>query len=331
MRYLIIAEVLIYLDGPQLMIGKDGRDIKYICLGIPNGKNHSLFIAVQVTEQMLEDYFSENVDLRFVFKRPKKNKYFIFNYDESVNGKYPLTETDEIDEDWLPEAGFFARNHTESIENPAYAHNAHTLNIDIDGRWDFQDLSQFPNKYADTYSFLYALACNSESDLKEHFEDIFNRYPWRGGYSTVCFYNDLYAKIPRKHRLAVKEIQYASPGTISLTALPRVTNDIQQIVEKINSNWTEIKELYNELQSGMSQRNLLGNTHFRINLSHNDIAFLRRSVSALCKAIRFDHLEMVHEMTDKNWLASSKLIASFYRRVSELAEFYESGKASFSK
>lgn len=331
MRYLIIEEILIYLDGPQLMLGKDGRDIKYICLGIPNGENHSSFIAVQITEQMLEDYFAEHIDLRFVFKRPKKNKYFTFNYDESVNGKYQLKEAENIDEDWLPEAGFFARNHTESIENTSYNCNSNTLNIDIDGRWDFQDLSQFPNKYADTYSFLYALACNSESNLKERFEDIFNRYPWRGGYSTVCFYNDLYAQIPRKHRLAVKEIQYASPGTISLTALPRVTNDIQRIVERINSNWNEIKEIYTELQSGMSQRNLLGKTHLAMNLKPSDISFLKTSVTTLCKAIEFDHLETVHEFVDKNWLASSKLMASFYRRVSELAEFYESGKANFSK
>lgn len=327
MRYLTIEQTLIYVDGPQLVLGRDGRDMKYVGLAIPSEGYENKFLAVQVSDQLLEDYLAEHVDLRFVFKRPKRNKYYSFILEEVRRGAHPLIEIEAIEDDWLPDSGFFASNHTEPITHSSYGQSANTLDIKIDGRWDIQDLSQFPNKFADAYSFLYAL--DSEPNENNRFANIFDRYPWRGGFSAVGFYNDLYTKIPRAHRLAVKEINYASPGKIKLTAVPDIANEIQTIVENINSNWSEIREQYLELQEGMSERKFLGRSHHEITLSDSDKAFLENAVGSLCRALQFSYLERIFEMVGNDWLATSKIVASFYRRVSELAEFYDSGKASF--
>lgn len=328
-RYLTIRQTYVYCDGPQLVMGEDGRSIKYLGLAIPHPEHVHAFLAVQVSEEMLDDYLAEAIDLRFVFKRPKRNRYFLFTLDNENAGRFSLKEIGEIDEEWLPEAGFFSRSHTE-LENTTYAtQQPSTLDIGIDGRWDIQDLSQFPNKFADAYSFMHAMRPSNQRGADESLGELFERYPWRGGFSTVGFYNDLYFRIPRPQRLAVKEIQYASPGTIKITAIPDIAAEIQTMVEAINSDWRKVQEAYKELHNGMSLREFLGRSHREVTLDNNDKAFLERATKALCKVIGFKYLARVHKLVGSDWLATAKIIASFYRRIEELADFYESGKANF--
>lgn len=328
-RYLTILQTLVYCDGPQLVIGEDGRKCKYLALAIAHPTSQYGFLAVQVTEEMLEDYLSESVDLRFVFKRPKRDKYFLFDLQVEKNGRYSLIELNRVEDDWLPEAGFFARSHTEEEPVNATSLQTATLDIGIDGRWDIQDLSQFPNKFADAYSFLHAVRSTGQRGNDYSLGELFERYPWRGGFSSVGFYNGLYMRIPRNQRLVVKEIRYASPGTIKITALPGIADEIQRMVEACNNNWRNVQEAYKELHNGMSERDLLGLSHREVKLSHNDNAFLERACKALSEVIGFDYLPRVHKLAGSDWLATAKIVASFYRRVEELADFYESGKANF--
>lgn len=328
-RYLTINRTLVYCDGPQLILGEDGRKIQYLGLAIPNANLMHTFLAVQVSEEMLDDYFAEAVDLRFVFKRPRRDKYFLCNLENEKGGRLPLAETAQIDEDWLPEPGFFASSHTEQQSGVVVTQQPLTLDIGIDGRWDIQDLSQFPNKFADAYSFMHAMRPASQRGADEVLGELFERYPWRGGFSSVGFYNGLYMRIPRSQRLAVKEIQYASPGTIKITALPDIAVEIQKMVEAINSNWRKVQDAYRELHNGMSEREFLGRSHREITLDNNDQVFLERASKGLCQAIGFKYLSRVHKLAGSDWLATAKIVASFFRRVEELADFYESGKANF--
>lgn len=90
--------------------------------------------------------------------------------------------------------------------------------IHIEGRWEIRDLYLFPHRYAEIYSFLYALAAAEKSE-KSPFAHAFKRYSWQGGYSAVNFYDELYGSIPREERPHIKRIEYASPGFIELGAV----------------------------------------------------------------------------------------------------------------
>lgn len=328
-RYLAIKHTLVYCDGPQLIMGKDGRGVLYLGLAISHPDCQYGFLAVPVSEEMLEDYLSESVDLRFVFKRPKRDKYYLFDFQTDKQGRFPLSELSHVEDDWLPDAGFFARSHTEADPENVPLQQSATIDIGIDGRWDIQDLSEFPNKFADAYSFLHAVRSSDDDGNDRELGDLFERYPWRGGFSSVGFYNGLYMRIPRTQRLLVKEIRYASPGAIKITALPSIAGEIQKMVEAINSDWRNVQEAYRELHNGMSERGYLGLSHREVNLKNDDRAFLERASKALCKAIGFDYISRVHKLAGSDWLATAKIAASFYRRIEELARFYESGKANF--
>src|SRR5205809_6739979 len=82
--------------------------------------------------------------------------------------------------------------------------------IFIAGRWEIRDLYEFPHRYAEIYSFLYALQPFGRDSVV--FAEAFQRYPWRGGYSAVNFYDEIYLAIPRIYRPHIARIQYSSPG-----------------------------------------------------------------------------------------------------------------------
>lgn len=326
MKYLQIEEVFVFYDEPQLFLGKDGKNVRYICLAVPDNQPNT-YICSAVNDDMLEKYLSENVDLRHVFNHPKNYKWHSINLNDSSDGRYVLSELlGNIPDEWLPERGFFASSHTE-ISKSEVQNSNQTIEIPIDGRWDVQDLAYFPKKFADTYSFLYALRDRNSKDVN-YLKNIFQRYPWKGGYSYVGFFNDIYNKIPRKNRLTVKEFQYASPGKILLNADAEIAKHVYASVTKVNANIITVKKVYAELQKGMTERKFLGASKYDVTLTESDINFLKTHTLALSNAIGFKDFEKINELTDNDLLTSTKILTSYYRRLEDLAEFYDSGKAS---
>jgi hypothetical protein len=112
--------------------------------------------------------------------------------------------------------------------------------INLDGRWDLEDLSIFPHEYLQAYalcSHLAGLEILAESDpvlfgLDDGLGDESlsvplnvpmmtvtkgwqSKYPWAGGYSAVNFYSALIHNLEPKAYPRIIEIKYASPGFIS--------------------------------------------------------------------------------------------------------------------
>ena len=328
MRYLAVTRTLVYYDGPQLLLGHDGRGTPYLAVALPHSADSEApFLAVAVSQNRLDDYFAETIDLRSVFRRPKGDRYFSFSLEIHRAGRYPLTDCPSVKDDWLPSAGFFASQHTE-IQRPVDSDETYILDIPIDGRWDLNDLAKFPNKYVDAYAFLFAVRCSTSEIDADHISGLFHRYPWRGGYSSVRFYDDLYRTIPRPQRITVREIRYASPGLIRIEANQDLTDQLRALVMRLNENWRDIKSSAQELQNAMSERGFLGTSNYEVEVSSADREFLAQSCANLATAMQFQGLSVVNSLCGRNWVATAKIFLSFYRRLFDLSDFFETGKAS---
>jgi hypothetical protein len=334
MQYLTITRNLVYYDGPQLMLGQDGRGATYLALAVPSDSGDAYrFLAVAVPEAKLEEYFNEVVDLRHVFRHPKGKRYFIVQFGTGASRRLPLEVISGVPSAWLPEAGFFASQHTEIAEDFENAATS-ALTIPIDGRWDMTDLAQFPNKYTDVYAFLFAT--EETSHESEHsaaietakLQEMFQRYPWGGGISTVNFYNDLYRAIPRHQRLRVREIQYASPGFIRIEANASLSEHIKSLVQNMMTNWESVRAAYDELYDGLSQRGFLGVARADIAARSGDHGFAENGCRRLAVALHFDGVSRVAGLCGDDWIATAKILLSFYRRIQDLASFYDTGKAA---
>jgi hypothetical protein len=331
-RYISYRHTLVCYDGVQLFVAVGERKRWYICLAIPDDDGAERFICSPVSNEAFADYIYEKIDLLALMKSSTTGKYYLINFAEETQKGFLLHEVTDVRQEWLPERHVFARCHTEEFELPQQSPVARLdvadREIHIDGRWDAQDLSALPDLFTDNYSFLYALA-SDEFGRNSSTQRMFRKFPWRGGFSAVGFYRGLYDQIPRQHQLAIRGINYRSPGEITVSAASVIVDQIDAMSVAFNEQRRELQQLYRQLYEGMSTRQLLGRSLDEIDADPLDFEFVERATRELTVAMRFTMIDQLWSLTGENWIASAKILMSFFRRIKSLADFFDSGKASF--
>jgi hypothetical protein len=156
---------------------------------------------------------------------------------------------------------------------------------------------------------------------------VFTRHPWKGGFSTINWFSDLYYVIPPKDRPQVLSMQYASPGWIDLGLFVGAAVSIRAMLIAISSAVRHVNETYNQIQKGIHERKLnkLKLKETELKLDREDMSFVIESCEQMAKLMGFKHLKQLHERT-KNPYVSLKMLLAFYRRLRDLKEFEEKGK-----
>jgi hypothetical protein len=204
--------------------------------------------------------------------------------------------------------------------------------IDMDGDWSLEDLYEFPHTYIHVYSFLYSFLRPIENfdDEDDRLVITYSIHPWRGGYSSVNFYNNLKYIVSPNHRPKIKSIQYASPGWIELTVIVGISLNIKKIVLSFTESANALNELYNNIYRGMHDRKMMGIEAKRqtLLLSKEQTDFAIESANNLSMLLGFENVGQIQKLT-KNPLATLKILLSFYRKIKILSEFTAKGKAKF--
>ena len=201
--------------------------------------------------------------------------------------------------------------------------------IGKDEKWSLVDLYQFPHAYTHVYAFLYSLTQTgrlSEAAVAE----TYRRYPWRGGYSAVNFYGELYYAMKEEHQPMVHSIRYSSPGYIELAVVAAVARQIEKIVKTIAKCADIADATYDRIYKRAQKRKLLALDVKRREreFEREEIEFIVASSKELSKLLEFEDLERLEARTQDH-LGTLKILLSFYRRTRELVEFYESRKVIF--
>jgi hypothetical protein len=204
--------------------------------------------------------------------------------------------------------------------------------LQLDGEWGLLDFSAFGRQYVQSYSFLYALTLEEENeeDTDERVEHAFMAYPWRGGWSTVDFYESLRARVPKRHRPKIVRIEYASPGFIELALVLSVAYMIRKIVKHICDSLNDVNNTYNNIHKGMRDRKLtqISVRRAEVRLSKEELEFVQQSADMLADKIGFTQMDTVRELTP-NQLVALKVLLSFYRRARHLANLQNKGQIRF--
>jgi hypothetical protein len=197
--------------------------------------------------------------------------------------------------------------------------------IRIDGRWTLVSLADFSKTYNQLYSFLYSLEFADELD-RERLERAFMAYPWRGGYSAVNFYWNLYFLLPRAGRPVVKSITYSSPGILELALAVGVAMSLRRIVSNVLGAIRDGHSLYHDIYKGMQERKLLRIDVRRqeLDLASRHIDFLSRSAHDLDDLMDLRLVDEIDELTDSK-LATLKILLSVYRRARALKKYEDKG------
>jgi len=202
--------------------------------------------------------------------------------------------------------------------------------LELDGRWGLEELSDTTKDYIQLYGFAYSLVPDLPTARREEIDYVYGKFPWRGGYSTVNFFNQLFHKIPPKLRPEVQRIQYASPGFIELTELLAVAVTVAGIVTTVCKSLGSVHDLYRSIQKASVDHELS-----KINLAKEDldlkqrqITFCENSSKSLVKAFGLTEAQekLIDQKVQGNPVMKLKILLSVFRRVEPLAKKQAEGK-----
>lgn len=206
--------------------------------------------------------------------------------------------------------------------------------LELDGRWGLEELSDSTKGYIQLYGFAYSLIPDLPSARRDEIDYIYGKFPWRGGYSTVNFFNQLFHKIPPKLRPEVQRIQYASPGFIELTELIAVAGSVAAIVAAVCKSLSSVHDLYRSIQKASVDYELS-----KINLAKEDLDLKRRQIefcedaaTSMVKAFGLTKAQekLLDQKVRGNPVMKLKILLSVFRRVEPLAKKQAEGKLKVS-
>jgi hypothetical protein len=204
------------------------------------------------------------------------------------------------------------------------------VRLELDGKWDLTDLSKLTSVYTQLYSISYSLQPIESRRLDEDMDEIYTKFPWRGGYSAVNFYERLFYQIPPKERPKLESIHYSSPGHMELMEVVTVAAMIAATVRFIAGSVNQIHDTYRRIQKA-SQDYKLGKINVKqeeLKLSESQLRFIREAIDEMSRALNLTREErrLLAKRTDGNDLAQLKILSSYYRRIKKLVDLHLEGK-----
>lgn len=323
---------LVYVDEPQVILLERDADAKVIAVAIDKAGYRYPFLGAEISASQWDRYRRGFLDLRYLFLYPRWRRWYLFDLAEATNGLVPLRFAEPVDyrnEAYLPEAGFFSRDHTEFADDAASS-QLEIQTYAIDGSWDLPDFSQFYSKVTDLYSFFLSLSeyvsPTGRLDLKKAIGEAFRGHPLRGGSSYINLYNDLYDAQDIDDRLIVKRIQYASPGRVDVDGRADIFEMINLSLDLFAANYNSIKTEYLEIHKYLHNSHLLKRDAVRIELESGISKFILNKSKEFASIMHLDQLDLIYKLTDKNPLSTIKILLSFYRRMERYYLFFAEGR-----
>lgn len=108
-----IEKILITFDIPLLFVCQNSQRMRYLVLCID--EENGVYLACRINKRILLNMLTDKCTMRSVFEKGLTNECLYIAYSKDV-GKFTVKEIDneELEEDWLPDAGAYLelRNHS---------------------------------------------------------------------------------------------------------------------------------------------------------------------------------------------------------------------------
>ena len=126
MRYLTLKQTLEFYEVPQLFLAVDAMNANYLCL-LYNQEDGYEYVAVQVSELRLQDFFAGRFDLRRAYTEPEQDNlvYHVRVAEKQIMADR-LLQPEDITEAMLPDAGYYY-DAEDAVEDSA----TDTMQVDI--------------------------------------------------------------------------------------------------------------------------------------------------------------------------------------------------------
>jgi hypothetical protein len=327
-----IKHVLVFYDGPQLVLLETDRGHPMIAVGVTKDNMLYPMFAAEIIGNQFEKYLQGKVDLNFVFRSTPTNRLYIFDLAKAKDKHVDLiraTGEDAKQEQFYPTPGIFSRSHTHPLEEEKNKGDGLQRFL-IDGTWEASDFSGFYGKIADTYALTYisnslTAASVTEAD-KVFLKDSITEKNWQGGGSYSSFYGGMRGRARSRHPLQVQSIEYHSPGDIEVLGNKAVLDHVINSIDHLIKNHGSISKTYRAIYRTLSREGVLrADKSAALSNDRLEKYVYDQSVSLATK-VGLPNSSQVFLACEGNFIVFAKVILSFSRRVRDLARFYVEGR-----
>ncbi|MEE3924450.1 hypothetical protein [Pseudomonas viridiflava] len=322
MAKLTIEKILLSYEVPLVVQAKHANGDRFIGVNYDDGKLAYKFYFTKIKTENLKLLYSEKIDVHYAFTKLHKGKYQLGELWGNVGEGFKTKSYAELTPDVLPEPGMFIPGHAPKGLNSDFKV------VDIDGQWEISDLRKFSDSVQDCYSFGFALLGATGKAATKKINSLFHKHPWRGGFSSVNFFRELYNNIPTEDRAGIRKIEYASPGEIKFFMNGDVADSIRELVNSINEDQSESLIAYKNARSRLQEMGLLGKSDSDVILSDQSIIDLTELLEKTCEAVGLaDSSTHILELASGDPLSAIKIVLAYHRRLQALADYVATGKA----
>lgn len=322
MAKLTIEKILLSYEVPLIALAKKKNGDRYLGVNYDDGETAFKFYFSRIKTEHLKSLYAEKIDVHYAVTKLHTGKYELGEVWGTVGECFITKGVADLSAEWLPEPGMFIPGHaTESL-------NSDFKVVDIDGQWEISDLKLFSDSVQDCYSFGFALLGAAGKATTKKINSLFHKHPWRGGFSSVNFFKELYHNIPNEDRAGIRQIAYASPGEIKFYMNGDVADSIRELVNLINEEDSPSLAAYKLTHRHLQDMGWLSKSASDVNLSAQEVADLTEVLEGLCEVIGIrDSAEHILELASSDPLAGIKMVLAYHRRLQALADYVATGKA----
>lgn len=322
MAKLMIEKILLSYDIPLIALAKAKNGDKYLGVNYDDGETAFKFYFSRIKTEHLKQLYAEKIDVHYAVTKLHKGTYELGEVWGSVGEEFKTKRSAVLPSNALPEPGMFIPGHAEESLNSDFKV------VDIDGQWEISDLRRFSDLVQDCYSLGFALLGATGQAATNKINAVFHKHPWRGGFSSVNFFKELYRNIPNEDRAAIRKIDYASPGEIKFYMNGDVADSIRELVNGINDDESPAREAYKKAYGYLQNLGWLSKSDTDIALSDQDITELVELLGDTCEAFGLDDsASHILDLASEDPLSAIKIVLAYYRRLQGLADYVATGKA----
>ena len=200
--------------------------------------------------------------------------------------------------------------------------------LELDGEWGLLEFSGFGRQYVQSYA-LYHLLIAAERGDETSWHELrwaLNAFPWRGGWSSVDFFDALVRIVPRTHLPRIRRIRYSSPGFIEITVgLILGAHALKAVI----GTYDKLHDAYRKTQKAAKENKLLGIDVRRAELSLRQEELAAELAEELRDGLGMRQFEALLRSTDVKPLAELKIFLALCRRIRPLSNLQNDDSIRF--
>lgn len=306
-----------YFDGPLVSYFRHERtDDSYIKYWVDCDSDVNRWMWVRVTENDILRLSNKVETLDRVIPHKCQDDFVYFVDTGPKTESIVLIYIKDIPQEYTPDK--------DAVLSPEGTKNDKTFPILIEEDLEPQDLTDIPRVFRQAYSILYLLSPNHAASREK-----FLSHPWRGGFSSVHFYNEVEAIIPNRAQFSFQKIQYASPGFMRFSLDRPTAEMVSHCVGLISKKGSEARRAYHSLGSYIHTNKLNKLKRQDASWPSHKTELVRRT-KRLLESLEIDRPTEVIAMAPRPFEAA-KIARSIFKRLNKLANFQEDGLITLPK